>query len=229
VLNETMIAKLFGMRLPLAIFVLSVLIFISVGSSVIYSTLVNNLVEDGNWLHIKTDVCELIFPRGWYMSRGSSGEENNTIYIINLFSEDFETMMHLRFYSKEATRDFMKENNLTDISAIPNFEAQLLYNWSLTHSENATLYFVKEKPESVYFIGNWSRERGYETHYLLINIKKAYERNNVYYNTTGLFISMMIDQRLFEIIFYGEEQSWERNQDKFEIILDSMKIFKVSD
>jgi len=225
-----MIAKLFGMRLPLAIFVLSVLVFLSVGSSIIYSTLINNLVEDGNWLHIKTDICELNFPKQWYLDKGSSGEGNKTIYIINLFSDDLQTIVHLKFYGKAATQDFMKENNLTDVSLVPNFEAQRIYNWSLSQSGNATLHFVEEKPELLSFITEWARNRGYNVHYLLINIKNAYEVRNVYYNTTGLFISLMIDhQRLLEIIFYGEENSWEKNQDNFKKVLSSIKISEIRD
>ncbi len=224
-----MITKLFGMRLPLAIFVLSVLIFLAVGSSMIYSTLTSNLVENGNWLHIKTDVCELNFPRGWYMDKGSVGEENKTIYIINLFSDDFQTITHLEFYSEGATQDFMRENNLTDISSIPDFEAQRIYNWLLSQSENATLYLIGEKSELLNFVKNWGEKHGYEIYYLLIDIKNAYKESNIYYNTTGLFISLMMDHRLFKIIFYGEENSWEKNQDNFKRILSSIKIFEVSD
>ena len=232
-LDKTMIAKLFGIRLPLAIFVLSVLVFLSVGSLMIYSALISNLVDDGNWLHIKTDVCELNFPKQWCLFKWSEGEGNKTIYAIVLFDDVpylSQTFVHLRFYDKAATRDFMKENNLTDISLVPNFEAQRTYNLSLSRSENATLHFVEEETELLSFITEWARNRSYNIHYLLIDIKNAYEVRNVYYNTTGLFISLMInDQELIEIIFYGEENSWKKNQDSFKGVLSSIKISEISD
>jgi len=226
--DKTMIAKLFGIRLPLAIFVLSVLVFLSVGSLMIYSALISNLVDDGNWLHIKTDVCELNFPKHWYLARVGGREGNKTIYIIYLLGyllSDDLVSVNLVFYNKAATQDFMKENNLTDVSTVPYFEAQQMYNRILSENENATLHFIEEKSELLGFITEWARNRGYNAYSLLVNIKNAYEVKDVYYNVTGLFISLMIDhQRLLEIIFYGEENSWEKNQGNFEKVLSSIKI-----
>jgi hypothetical protein len=220
-------AKIFGLRLPLAMFILLILSFVIVGSSIIYWTLVCNLVDDGNWLHIKTDACELKFPKKWYMEKGSV--ENGTAYIVNIFSEDFKTVVHLKFYSRVGTQEFMRKNNLSDASLVPSFNAQRLYNWSLGISENATLHFIEGESNITSFIEEWGEKRGCDIHYLFISIRDAYKKQDTFYNTTGLLISLIIDQRLIEIIFYGEEHSWEENQEYFKLILNSIEVLKAGD
>ncbi|MEM1581832.1 MAG: hypothetical protein QXK89_04895 [Candidatus Bathyarchaeia archaeon] len=221
-------ARIFRLRLPLAIFILLILSFLIAGSLMMHITLMSNSVNDGNWFLIKTESCELKFPKKWYVEKGSS-DENGTVYIINLFSEDFKTIMHLKFYSKAATLNFMGKNNLTSVSLVPSFEVQRIYNWSLKLNENATLYYIKEKLEITNFIEKWAETRNYEAYYSLINIKDAYKSQDTFYNTTGLFVSLVISERLIEIIFYGEEVSWGVNQEYFKIVLDSMKIMKIGD
>jgi len=210
-----MIRRILRARLPLVIFILILLSFLIAGSIIIHITLTSNLVN-GGWLHIKTNFYELNFPKDWHVNRG----ENKFISIFNLVSADLRTILHLRFYNENATRDFMQENNLTNAVQVLAFESQRLYNWSLTQNKNATFSIEEEGSMDL---------QGYKAHYMLIKIDDCYKEDDTFYNVTCLIISSFINsengERLFEIIFYGERSSWEKNHQYFEEIMDSMRIF----
>lgn len=218
-----MISRLFGMRLPLAIFILTILSFTITGTTIIHLTLINNMTDE-NWLRLKTEFIKLNFPKTWYVEKGSV-DRNGKIFMISLFSEDFRAIVHFAFYSEAATQNFIKSNNITHVSLIPRFDVQEIYNWTRSQrSANATLHIVEIRPDLLEFIENWAKNHGYEIHYLMINIENAFVMDNTLYNTTGLFISSLINQRLIKIIFYGEENSWNKNQENFKKILNSLEI-----
>ena len=214
-----MMRRILRARLPLVIFILILLSFLIAGSIIIHITLTSNLVN-GGWLHIKTNFYELNFPKDWRVDRGEIRGENKSISIFNLVSADLRTILHLRFYDENATRDFMQENNLTNASQVLALESQQLYNWSLTQNENATFSIEEEGLMDL---------QGYKAHYMLIKINNGYKEDNTFYNITCLIISSFINsengEKLFEIIFYGERSSWEKNHQYFEEIMDSMRIF----
>lgn len=211
-----MIVRMFRARLPLLLFLLTLLSFLIAGSILMHLTLMNNLVN-GDRLRIKTDFFELIFPKDWGADKVESMGKNKII-MINLVSADLEAILHLEFYDENATRDFMqKNNNFINISDTITLKIQELYNWSLIQNENATLFINDKGLMKLY---------GYEAYYMLVKISNGYRKNNIFYNVTCLFISLLIDNKyLFEIIFYGEEYSWEKNYKYFEEIINSIRIF----
>jgi len=211
------------MRLPLAIFVLTVLAFVMVGSIIMQLTLMSNLV-DANWLCLREKFLKLNFPKSWHAEKGSI-DRNGTVYIVNLFSDDYKTILHFEFYSEEATRSFMENNNLTQVSSVPEFDAREVYSWVSRQNSNATYDVISVDPDLSNFIENWASVRGYKVYCFFIRIRNAYTINNVSHNATGLFLSSMIDQKLIKVIFYGEESSWSENQEKFRKILNSTEIF----
>ncbi|MCX8170676.1 MAG: hypothetical protein N3E47_01710 [Candidatus Bathyarchaeota archaeon] len=213
-------SKILGMRLPLAIFILAVLAFVIAGSILFHLTLMSNLV-DANWLSLRAEFLKLNFPKSWHAEKGYNG----TVYVINLFSDDYKTILHFEFYSEAATRSFMESNNLTQVSSIPEFDAEKIYNWTLRQNNNATCHIIEVNSDLSNFIESWANARGYEVHRIFIKIENAYKVNNVPYNTTGLFLSSIVDRKLIKIIFYGEENSWSENQEDFKKILDSTEIF----
>lgn len=216
-------SKLLGMRLPLAIFILAVLASVISGSIIINLTLMSNSIDE-DWLCLRTELFKMNFPKSWCMERGYV-DKNGTVYMINLFSDDFKTVLHFEFYSEAATRSFMENHNLTQVSSIPEIDAKEVYGWVSQQNINATYDVVNMDPDLFNFIENWANTRGYEVHYLLVSIRKAYLVNNVPQNTTGLFLSSMVDGKLIKIILYGEEISWSENQEKFKKILDSTEFF----
>jgi len=223
-----LIYKILGLRLPLAIFIFSLLSLITSGTVIIHLTLTSNLVEDGNWLYIATDYCKIKFPKSWYMDKGEVNE-NGSVYVINILSEDFQTITHVKFFSRKATLNFMRENNLSNFSSVPLFEAQRVYEWILRNSENATLSYIEGETELSTFLEDWVKKNADEAYYLAIRIGNAYKKGEFFYNVSGLFISLAIKQNLIEIIYYGEEKSWTMNWENFRKILSSIEITYVKE
>jgi hypothetical protein len=156
-------------------------------------------------------------------------DENGSVYVINILSEDFQTITHVKFFSRKATLNFMRENNLSNFSSVPLFEARRVYEWILRNSENATLSYIEGETELSTFLRDWVKKNADEAYYLAIRIGNAYKKDEFFYNVSGLFISLEIKQNLVEIIYYGEEKSWAMNQENFRKILSSIEITYVEE
>lgn len=209
--------KIFGLRLPLAVFLISVIMLVGVGYIIIYSTLRDNLSEDGESIIVKTEIFQFKFPRNWY---AYPLWENESICVINLVNAESDSILGIIYYKRqEYTRNLIKEHNLNDDLSISLFEVNRFYNYLRERrgSENITLYIVGNGTIPV---------SGYNAAYIIFFIENAFESGGTYYNLTGIFISLTINENLFEVVFYTwKDQIWNERYDTFKTrVLSSLVI-----
>jgi hypothetical protein len=200
--------KIFGLRPPLAIFIISMLILLLSGYLIIHFTLIKNLSEDGRSIVVKTKTFKFNFPRNWYAYPIYENETLCLIYLVNAESDSILGILHYK--SWEQINSLINENNLTDNFSIAIFEVNDFFDTLRKRSQNATLQFIENSTILI---------SGYNASYTIFNIQSAFVINETTYNITGIFISLlMTDNGLFEIVFYTwKDEFWE----------DRYKIFKV--
>lgn len=209
--------KIFGLRLPLAIFLISVIMLVGIGYAIIYSTLKDNLSEDGESIIVETETFQFRFPRNWY---AYPIWENESICTINLVNAELDSILGMMCYkSQEYTRALLKEHNLNDNLSISLFEINRFYNYlrEKGKSENITLYIVENGTITV---------SGHNAAYAIFFIKNAFESRGTYYNFTGIFISLATNGNLFEVVFYTwKDQTWNERCNTFKTrVLNSLVI-----
>lgn len=208
--------KIFGLRLPLTIFLISVITMVGVGYATIYSTLRDNLSEDGESIIVKTESFQFKFPRNWY---AYPIWENESVCAINLVSAESDSILGIIYYKRqEYVRTLLKEHGLTDDLSIVLFEINRFYNYLREKSENTTLYIARNGTISV---------SGYNAAYAIFFIENAFESRGTYYNLTGIFISLTVNGKLFEVVFYTwKDQIWNERYDTFKTRLLSSLVMK---
>lgn len=209
--------KIFGLRPPLAIFLISVIVLTGVGCAIIYSTLRENLSEDGDSIVVKTEIFRFKFPRNWY---AYPIWENESVCIVNLVNTESDSILGMIYYKRqEYTRALFKEHNIKDDLSIPLFEINRFYNYLRERGgpENITLYIVENGTIPI---------SGYNAAYAIFFIRNAFESRGTYYNLTGIFISLVINENLFEVVFYTwKDHIWDERYDVFKTkVLSSLVI-----
>jgi len=208
--------KIFGLRPPLAIFIISMLVLLLTGYLIIHFALMKNLSEDGRFVVVKTKTFRFNFPRNWYAYPLYENETLCLIYLVNAESDSFLGILHYK--SWERINSLINENNLTDNLSIAIFEVNRVFNNFRERSQNATLHFIENSTILI---------SGYNASYTIFNIQSAFVINEATYNITGIFISLlMTDNGLFEIVFYTwKDEFWEDRYKTFKPeILDSLVI-----
>jgi hypothetical protein len=214
-------SKLFGIRLPLAVFLISILAFLAAGYLTIHITLMGNLTEDGNYLNISMRTIKFKLPRSWrtpypYVTPFWENESICAIYLLNAEEDAMTYIIHYK--TQESVQGFIRGQNITDEFSVAIFEIERFYEWFLERSQNATLQFVENGTIKV-------SER--QASYSKIQIKNISMSTgeNISYNITGIFISSLTERNLLEIIFYTwRDQAWNATYNDFQILVNSLVV-----
>ncbi len=185
----------------------------------IYLALTKNLTQDGNYIQVKKEFLEFKFPRNWITPYPyfSPIWENETYYIVYLVNPDLNSALYIVCYKNQnSAHNLLSKRNLTDEISVINFEVKRFHEWFTQGNENATLSSIE----------NGSVEISRHTaSYSIVRIEKAFERDNVFYNVTGVFVVCLMPERLLEVIFYTwEDKTWDKAYGDFQTILNSMVI-----
>ncbi len=213
--------SLFRPRLPFLIFIIIILVSSIIGYAIINSSIATHTsVLRGDYFRLKTDYLEVDFPKSWYS--GKAENINQTFgnrYIVYLAPIYLRAVVFFRIYDEKATQSFSYEHNITNMFSINSFEINQLFNSALAENINATLSIIENSTITV---------STHEASYVVVDIKNGLKDNDVYYNLTGIFISLIKQGNngkiIKQIIFYGEENDWNQTRDTFMIILNSIKI-----
>jgi hypothetical protein len=208
---------LFRLRLPLAIFILSILASYIVSYTIFYSALSSHAspIRD-NYLQIKNNYLEIDFPKFLYAVENETGNVGSgNIYTLTFYTVDSHAIMVFRFYDEKATQSFMSENNLSDAFSIVVSQVKKIYDWTRENNVNASLFFVENGTRKVSSL---------DTNYSIIIVEDGFkDENGALSNIAGIFISGISQQRIFVIMFYGQEDDWKQSslQEIFQNILNS--------
>jgi hypothetical protein len=187
------------------------------GYAIIYSILTSHLVR-GEYLRLENKFFELEFPKSWFAVKWESINETSGNIYSAFFAHpdpDLEAVIIFRVFDEKATRTYMRENGLKDAFSAVIFEVKRFYDWTLQSSANATLHFEKNGTVIV---------SSCEADYALFSIKNGLRKEDVFLNATGIFVSWISQQRIIQVMFYGEENDWKQTYDSFTDILNSIKV-----
>ncbi|MEM2587100.1 MAG: hypothetical protein QXV23_02260 [Candidatus Bathyarchaeia archaeon] len=207
--------KIFGLRLPIAIFIILILTFFLTGYLLIYFTLLRNLSEDGECISFETDFFRFKFPRNWY---AQPKWENDSLCIINVLTTEYDSFLGLIYYkSWEYAQSIFSGLDLRDGLLITTFEVNRFYGELHKRSQNATLQFLR----------NGSLEiSGYSATYTIFRIENV-AAENLQYNFTGIIIYFLTDRGAVEIVFYTWiDRVWEERYETFKAKILELLVIK---
>ena len=204
---------LLRMRLPLAVFILAILV-LSVASFAVFNSVFAAHVE-GDHFKLETRYVDIDFPRNWYAFPWEDKNISGTKYGILLAPTELRASMFILVYDKDATKAYVEQNGILDASSLVVFELERLFNWTLEKSENATLHFLKNGTVDV---------SGYTLTYSTVMMEKGYvDDQGKNYNWTWTFMSYVSD-KILQITYHGVEEDYGKALNSFQVILNSTKV-----
>jgi len=201
------------MRLPIAIFIILILVLLG-ASSVIFYTIFTTHVH-GDYFRLETTYLDVDFPKNWvaypWEEKNSTGDK----YGVMLGSPTLRASMFIVVYDEMATKTYLRQNNLTDAFSATVFESKRLYNWTLQENVNATLCFVENGTVLMSgYVGNFST----------LIIKGGYvDDDGTPYNWTWTFMSF-VGSRVFQVAYHGVGEDYYQSVDSFRFVLNSTRI-----
>ena len=212
--------RLFVLQLPLTIFILLILASSIVSYVIIYSALTSHASPfRGDYLQLRNKYLETDFPKVFYAAEWETVDASSgNIYTLSFSPIDLHAIMNFIVYDEKATQTFINENHLSDAFSVCVFEAKMMYDRFLGNNVNASLFFVENGTMKI---------SNLEANYTRITVKDGLKAGDgTLSNITGLFVSGINQQKLFEVIFYGQEKDWNQIslQEVFRNILNSTKI-----
>ncbi len=201
-------------RVPIVIFLFAIILSQVLGLAIIYSTVEAH--RKGEYLHLENEVLEVNFPLNWFIFFWEEKNETTSgkTFRMVMFGSNVFSVIAIQILDEKATRQFIIENNLSDISLASSLEAQRFYqmirkeneNASITSEENGTLNVgVSKDPAS----------------YTNILIENGYKIGGSFLNVSYTVISYVKGDNLVEIIFWGKKEDCEKTSKIFEEILST--------
>lgn len=201
------------LRIPIVILILMVLSFCIFGYVVARSILVAHLQGDN--IRLETKDFQIEFPKQWFGSMWEEIRDDGKILNAQFYSINEYVVFNLKILDEKAEKDFLSQNNLTDMLSISVFEVKALYNWSLQNNELSTLHFIEN---GSIMVSNRS------SIYTQIKILEGLKDGVSFYPLMGKFVTCLAQGKLVQISFWGKEGDWNRNLEVFQRILDSITI-----
>ena len=198
---------------PLTIFLAAFLGSLILGFSIIYDIVVTHSV--GENLRLENKFIKIDFPRNWEAYSWNRRSCGGNIYSVFLYSPDHTSIILFRIYDENATQNFMEKNNLKDILAVINFEAEIIYSNIRKKNKNSSLIFEE--------VGKINIGR-VPADYSKIILKNAVKFEETFHDMFCLIISYIKNQKLVEIFFWRGEENYEKLSTIFEEILNSTEI-----
>jgi len=209
--------RLRSLRIPLLIFLSLVSLSIILGFSIIYSTIAAN--RNGDYLHLKKEVLEIDLPLNWFAYSWEIANETTKgrIFGLIMFGYDVVSAISIQIFDRSATRQFLLESNLSDLSLASFWETRRFYEWTSQNNENASIISEENGTLSV----GVSRD---PAKYARILIKDGLEIKDSFYNVSCTVISYMKGDNFVRIVFWGRKEDCERISYIFEKILSTMVV-----
>ena len=201
-------------RPPLLIFLSLILISLILGSCIIYSTV--SAHRKGDYLHLESDVLEVDFPANWFAFSWETVNEttNGKIFSFLIFASNMFSAISIQVFDENATRQYMMENNLSDVSSASFKETQRLFKWISRKNENASII----SSENGTLIAGVSKSFASFTRIL---IKDGFEDRGSFYNVSCTVISYMEGKNLVRIAFWGKDEDCDKASGILERILNT--------
>ncbi len=206
--------KLFGLRLPLAIFILIILILNMASAAIFYSVFTAHVY--GEYFNMETSHFSLYFPRNWIAASGRYELDYGTRNIVWIAPIDKLAFITLAIMDKKSTESYMEKNNLTDAYSIMKYEIGRIYDSILKRNKNATLRFI----------GNGTiKAAGYSLNYISFIIINGYiDNEGKHYNWTWMFMTSIINGELLQIIYHAIGDDYKPTYPIFQSILNRTKV-----
>jgi hypothetical protein len=202
---------------PVIILLVLLLGSVLAGFGISYYTVTSHL--RGDLLCFENQYVEFGFPKNWY---GGSAELINStsgnMYTALFIAPNVYLDIGLRIYDKDATRTFIKNFNLTDSHSVITYYANNSYHYFLQTSSNATLILNCSSTIQV---------SSHEADYSIYLIKNGYidPTDNVTKSISIMIISYFDNQRLVQIIYWGNQNDFENSLQTFETtILPQLRV-----
>ena len=200
---------LLRMRLPLALFVITLLVLCVISAAIFYSVLIAH--SHGNYLRFETDYLEVDVPKDWFIIFGDQKNFSGTVHMIAIYPSNVRACMIIRIFDENATKGYLEQNKIGNVSSVIIIELERLYGWVLERNENATFFFVENGTMKIL---------NHTAEYSTIVIEGYVDNEGRYYNNcTWTFISF-IDNKLFQVVYLGIEKDYETAQNVFQEILN---------
>ena len=211
-------ARLFGMKLPVAIFVL--ILTALLGVSCILVEFIGMKYSQGNYFRLETRFVELEFPRSWIATMGERENSSGVMISVVCVSSDQDAGVLFMVYDENMTRIYMEKvrnwaslrgYRVDDTSAAILFEAERLFNYHRNRTEandgNVTLLLLDNGTIKI---------SNYEANYLTImiiglRIERGGVRSEIC-NGTWRLISWIYDKKLSFVVLYGIGDYWNQPQ-----------------
>ncbi|RLI37039.1 hypothetical protein DRO55_02220 [Candidatus Bathyarchaeota archaeon] len=223
-------ARLFGMKLPVAIFVL--ILAALLGVSCILVEYISMKYSKGNYFRLETRFVDLEFPRNWIAVTGKKENSSGVIISVACVSSGQDAGVFFIVYDENMTRIYLEKvrnwaslrgYRVNDTSAAILFEAERLFNYHKNRTKvndgNVTLLLLDNGMIKV---------SNYEANYLTIMIMGLrIERGggSEICNGTWRFISWIYDKKLSFVVLYGIGEYWNQPEiwEIFNHILNSTR------
>ncbi|GEM_PF-1457126 len=223
-------ARLFGMKLPVAIFVL--ILAALLGVSCILVEYISMKYSQGNYFRLETRFVDLEFPRNWIATAGKRENSSGVIISAACMSSDQDVGVFFAVYDENITRIYLERvrswanlrgYKVNDTSAVILFEAERLFNYyknrTGVNDGNVTLLLLDNGTIKI---------SNYEADYLTIVIMGLrIERGgrSEICNGTWRFISWIYDEKLSLVALYGMGNRWSQPQiwEIFNYVLNSTR------
>lgn len=205
---------LFRMRLPLAIFIILILVSCAASSAILYSAFTAHV--HGDYFRLETERLDVVFPRNWYAVPWEEKNSSGQRWGMLLAPGDLRASMFITIFDENAARTYLEQNDLSDGDAFSAAisEARRLHNWTLQQNVNATLRFIENGTISV---------SGYAASFSRIIIEGGFVDQGQYYNWTWTLMSF-VDREVFQVAYHGVEDDYDRAHESFQFILNSTRI-----
>jgi len=211
--EKPMRRTIFRIRLPLALFITTILVLCGASYAIFYITFTTHI--RGDYFRLENKHIETVFPRNWLAIPSHETNSNGTIHSLWLAAPYVYARMIIKIYDQNAAKAYLKQNNLTDAFSIIIFETEMVRNTIMQKNENASLVFIKNGTLSIF---------GLAANFTEFVIKRGLlSEDGEYYDWDWTIISL-IDNKIIQIIFHGKEADYHQAYHSFQYILNSTKI-----
>ena len=212
-LSNLMRRTLFRMCLPLALFIVVILVLCTASSIIFYSAFAAHV--HGDLFRLETDYLNLDFPKSWgaipWEEKNSSGDR----YGVLIAPLDLQAGMYIEICDERAAQTYLEHNNVTDSFSATAIEVERLYNWTLQKNMNATLHFVEN---------GTMRVSDCTVSFSTFVIKGGFvdDRGDAA-NLTCTFMSF-VGREILQISYHGVGEDYDLAYGSFRSILNSTKL-----
>jgi len=201
------------MRLPLALFIVTILVLAGASYVSFYSAFAAHV--RGDYLRLETKYLDIDFPRNWFAMSWDQQNSSGARYGVFLAPPNLRAAMIITIYDENAAKTYLRQNNVSDSSSATIFELKRLYNWTLEKNANATLHFIENGTMPLF---------GYSADFSTFVLRDGFvDDQGTRYNWTWTFMTSM-NTDIFQVAYHGVEEDYNLTLSSFKSLLNSTRL-----